>query len=263
MYICTYTYSYRYTHIYIYIYVCAYMNIYIYLFIYGHLSLEPQSRVFKRALRSSPYLSEFVDSSSGFVNLVAFSRHISALEYNGGLRAISAGPRVDEDLVCTSRGWIDWASIFLCRLPKGVRLLSCRSSNLMVISPPRLKRPLWLLLNYWAPSLAPWVEFRYSSPSKLLFCSHTILSETGLQQGDPPDPLLFAVVLHPAPIELASHRATGGLELVFSYLDDLCLAGEASAASRAVEILRVRCAAPGLQLSTGAAQFKTNASLSR
>ena len=41
------------------------------------------------------------------------------------------------------------------------------------------------------PSLAPWVEFCYSSPSQLVFGSHIISSETGVQRGDPFGPLLF------------------------------------------------------------------------
>ena len=101
------------------------------------------------------------------------------------------------------------------------------------------------------PGLAPWVDFCYSRPSKLVFGAHTIASECGVQQGDPLGPLLFALALQPVLQELASSRVPGGLELVFSYLDDLCLAGEASAVASALSTLKARCTDIGLILSTG------------
>jgi len=101
------------------------------------------------------------------------------------------------------------------------------------------------------PGMAPWVGFCYGRPSKLVFGSRTISSESGVQQGDPLGPLLFALALQPVLTELAGARSGGGLELVFSYLDDLCLAGEAAAVKSALDVLRARCATIGLQLSTG------------
>lgn len=101
------------------------------------------------------------------------------------------------------------------------------------------------------PGLAPWVDFCYTRPSKLVFGSHTIASESGVQQGDPLGPLLFALALQPVLKELAATRAPGGLELVYSYLDDLCLAGSALAVKAALGTLKDRCADIGLTLSTG------------
>ena len=49
----------------------------------------------------------------------------------------------------------------------------------------------------------------------------------GVQQGDPLGPFLFSLTLQPLLKELAERRAPDTLELVFAYLDDLCLAGNA------------------------------------
>jgi len=71
-----------------------------------------------------------------------------------------------------------------------------------------------------------------------------------MQQGDPLGPLLFALSLQSLLVELATSRALGGLELVFSHLDDLCLAGDADSVASALTLLKHRCREVGLHLST-------------
>jgi hypothetical protein len=111
------------------------------------------------------------------------------------------------------------------------------------------------------PGLAPWVDWCYGSPSKLVFGSSTLDSEAGVQQGDPLGPLLFALALQPILRDLDASRSQGGLELVFSYLDDVCLAGSSQAVSDAVTSMRAKANAVGLALSTGTPQFKDKCEL--
>ena len=48
------------------------------------------------------------------------------------------------------------------------------------------------------PGLAPWVEWCYGAHSRLLCDGAALTSESGVQQGDPLGPLLFALTLQPA-----------------------------------------------------------------
>ena len=76
------------------------------------------------------------------------------------------------------------------------------------------------------PGLSRWAEWCYAQPSKLFFGPETISSENGVQQGDPIGPLLFALALQPILLELKNGHSDQGLQLSYSYLDDLILAGE-------------------------------------
>ena len=62
-------------------------------------------------------------------------------------------------------------------------------------------------------------------------------------------PLLFALALQPVLQRLNATRSAGGLQLVFSYLDDCCLAGSAHAVATAAAELRAECARIGLELN--------------
>jgi len=68
------------------------------------------------------------------------------------------------------------------------------------------------------PELYAFCLSSFSQPSFLYVGSHVLLSEEGLQQGDPPGPLLFCTTIHPLITSLGS-------DLTLGYLDDLTLAG--------------------------------------
>jgi len=68
------------------------------------------------------------------------------------------------------------------------------------------------------PELYPYCYSSYCKPSFLYFGQHTILSQEGLQQGDPLGPLLFCDTIQTLLTSLES-------ELTLGYLDDVTLGG--------------------------------------
>ena len=68
----------------------------------------------------------------------------------------------------------------------------------------------------------------------------------GVQQGDPIGPLLFALALQPIILQLSTIQ---GLELAFSFLDDLVLAGEDSAVAQGINMLQILASPIGLRLN--------------
>ena len=84
----------------------------------------------------------------------------------------------------------------------------------------------------------------------MFFGGETISSESGVQQGDPIGPLLFALALQPILQELFDGRSEKGLELVFSYLDDMILAGEQGEVARAFHFLKTAASQIGLKFNT-------------
>lgn len=51
-------------------------------------------------------------------------------------------------------------------------------------------------VRVWCPSISLWVDFLYGQAARLYIGDTHIWSATGVQQGDPFGPLLFALVLH-------------------------------------------------------------------
>ena len=94
--------------------------------------------------------------------------------------------------------------------------------------------------------LSRWVEWCYSSPSNLFFDGTIIHSEVGVQQGDPIGPLLFALALQPVIVQLGN---IPGLDLAFSYLDDLVLAGKQEAVAQGINQLQDSTGPLGLRLN--------------
>eukprot|EP00435_Cladocopium_sp_Y103_P064641 s718_g26.t1 len=95
------------------------------------------------------------------------------------------------------------------------------------------------------PALARWTTWCYRQPSRLQFATHTLESQSGVQQGDPLGPLLFSAALQP----LASDLRQCGLDIAVHYLDDGVLAGDITAVSQALQLVQHRAAAIGLQLN--------------
>ena len=100
------------------------------------------------------------------------------------------------------------------------------------------------------PGLSRWAEWCYARPSKLYFGSETISSENGVQQGDPIGPLLFALALQPLLLDLERGRSDQGLQLVYSYLDDLILAGNQKEVAGAFHFLKRAASQIGLEFNT-------------
>lgn len=85
------------------------------------------------------------------------------------------------------------------------------------------------------PSAASWFELCYRSSPLLHLENHVILSQCGVQQGDPLGPLGFAMVLHPLLQELKSQVP----DLVMNawYLDGGVLYGKPDDLIRAIDII--------------------------
>ena len=95
------------------------------------------------------------------------------------------------------------------------------------------------------PALARWATWCYCRPTRLQFAEWVVDSCTGVQQGDPLGPLLFAAALQP----LAQDLRAAGLDVAVHYLDDGVLAGDVPAVSAALRLVETQAASIGLHLN--------------
>ncbi|XP_021979967.1 uncharacterized protein LOC110876095 [Helianthus annuus] len=96
------------------------------------------------------------------------------------------------------------------------------------------------------PSISLWVEFLYGQPTRLYLGDRHIWSTTGVQQGDPLGPLLFALVLHPLVHQI---RDKCKLLLHAWYLDDGTIIGGSEEVARVLDIIKVTGPTLGLELN--------------
>ena len=95
------------------------------------------------------------------------------------------------------------------------------------------------------PQVQKWIQWCYSQPSRLLLGEHVIMSESGVQQGDPFGSLLFAMGLQPILIELKSQL---DLDLFYAYEDDIIVAGNYQDVAMAFKLLKEKCSEIDLEL---------------
>jgi hypothetical protein len=96
------------------------------------------------------------------------------------------------------------------------------------------------------PRIYPWVYLSYSSEAPLFIENETIFASTGVQQGDPLGPLLFALVLHP----LLQHIKSEFSLQVGAILDDVTILGTPNNTIRALNYIGREGPKRGLFLST-------------
>ena len=97
------------------------------------------------------------------------------------------------------------------------------------------------------PSLSAWIESCYGSEPILYLGDNTLLSCTGVQQGDLLGPLGFALTLHP--IIMRMKEEVTDLKVNSWYLDDGTLCRSLSDLIRALEIIKEMGAQRGLTLN--------------
>ena len=89
------------------------------------------------------------------------------------------------------------------------------------------------------PEIYSLVHASYSSGSILKFGTHIIMSEEGLQQGDPLGSLLFCLTIHPLLMSFKS-------ELRIGFLDDVTLGGPEEVVSEDLTQIEAEAAKLGL-----------------
>ena len=96
----------------------------------------------------------------------------------------------------------------------------------------------YAVMSAVSSELLPWVSWCYDSHSILWHPKGTISSQSGVQQGDPLGPMLFALVLRKLVSSIEADDGCFDLSLNLWYLDDGVLAGERSAVVRALHLIK-------------------------
>ena len=109
------------------------------------------------------------------------------------------------------------------------------------------RRQMFQQVRKVVPGLAKWVEFCYRDKPILFTGPSHILSEIGVQQGDPLGPFLFAITIHPLLQKIS--QVCPQLDLNAWYLDDGVLVGSVVDILTAFNIIHEEGEAYGLKLN--------------
>ena len=96
------------------------------------------------------------------------------------------------------------------------------------------------------PEMSAWYNTCYGQHSPVIVENNVILSQTGVQQGDPLGPAFFAMAIHPVISNLLQQH---NLLWQIWYLDDGVLLGRIPDLSRALKSIRAKFASKGLQIN--------------
>ena len=165
-----------------------------------------------------------------------------AQQYFHPLQVGVATPLGVEAAVHSARSWMQRAAP-----GKGLLKLDFRNALNIVSRDVALQE-----VRHRFPTLARWTQWCYASPAHLQFGQHRLASETGVQQGDPLGPLLYAAALHRLATVLANLEVNGmKLDMTMFYLDDGALAGDLNLLAAALQCILAEGPALGLHLNIG------------
>nr|GEV05717.1 hypothetical protein [Tanacetum cinerariifolium] len=102
------------------------------------------------------------------------------------------------------------------------------------------------------PAIYRWVEFCYSSPTRLYYGEHSLWSCQGVQQGDPLGPLMFSLVLHPL---ICKIKDSYNLCLHAWYLDDGTIVGDTLVVCKVLDLITGDGSRCGLHLNVDKTEF--------